>query len=35
MRAFHFNTARRLAERRRALADAVASALEAETASAD
>jgi 1-acyl-sn-glycerol-3-phosphate acyltransferase len=28
MRAFHFNTARRLAERRRALADAVARALE-------
>ena len=35
MRAFHFNTARRLAERRRALADAVASALDAESASAD
>ncbi len=30
MRAFHFNTARRLAERRRALADAVARALDEE-----
>jgi hypothetical protein len=28
MQAFHFGTARRLAERRRALADAVARALE-------
>ena len=33
MRAFHFNTARRLADRRRALADAVARALDEESAS--
>ena len=32
MRAFHFNTARRLADRRRALADAVARALDEESA---
>ena len=32
MRAFHFNIARRLAERRRALADAVARALDEESA---
>jgi len=32
MRAFHFNTARRLAERRRVLADAVARALDEESA---